>query len=397
MTRVSSSPAAHNAHASVGVRASLIIIPLLTALAGCGEPPEAQSAPPREAVSVTAIKTTWQQWPSIYEATGTVRARTSAVLSAKWMGYVREVQVNVGDHVRAGQLLVALDARELDTGTNRASAAREEVRSGIPEAESAVASAKANLDLVQATFRRMTELYEKKSISDQEFDESSARLKAAQSALEMVQARRRQLDSKLEQTEQEVQAAQVSRSYAAIEAPFAGIVIAKSIDPGSLAVPGAPLLTIERESYRLESSVEESKLSTVRIGQTATVKLDGSEQTFHSRVSEIVPVVDAGSRSYVVKIDLPPSPTLHSGMFGRAIFPLGSHDVLAVPAPAVSERGQLKSIFVVDNGAARTRLVTTGVTVGDQVEVLSGLSAGEQVIMPVPQGLSDGTRIEVRP
>lgn len=378
-------------------RAALLLIPVLIALAGCGEPREAVSADAPQEVSVSAVNAGLHQWPLTYEATGTVRARTSAVVSAKWMGYVREVQVNVGDHVRAGQLLVALDARDLDTGTNRASAARDEVRQRIPEAESAVASAQANLDLAQATFRRMKELYEKKSISDQEFDEASARLKAAQAALDMARARRAQLDSKLEQTEQEVRAAQVARSYAVIEAPFAGVVTAKSVDPGSLAVPGAPLLTIEGERYRLEASVEESKLAAIRLGLEASIKLDGIERTFDSRVSEIVPAVDAAARASIVKIDLPTVPGVRSGQFGRAVFTLGSREVLAVPATAVIDRGQLASVFVADNRVARTRLITVGTRTAKEIEVLSGLNAGEQVIFPVPQGLSDGTRIEVRP
>jgi RND family efflux transporter MFP subunit len=379
------------------IRAALLLIPVLIGLAGCGEPREAVSAAAPQELSVTVVNAAVHQWPSTYEATGTVRARTSAVVSAKWMGYVREVQVNVGDHVRAGQLLVALDARDLDTGTNRAAAARDEVRNGIPEAESAVASAQANLDLAQATFRRMKELYEKKSISDQEFDEASARLKAAQAALDMTRARRTQLDSKLAQTEQEVRAAQVARSYAAIEAPFSGIVTTKSVDPGNLAVPGAPLLTIEREGYRLEASVEESKLATIRVGQAASVRLDGIDRSFDSHVSEIVPAVDAASRAYVVKIDLPTVPGLRSGQFGRAAFVLGSREVLAIPTAAIIERGQLASVFVTDNRVARTRLVTVGDKTANEIEVLSGLSSGEQVIFPVPQGLSDGTHVEVRP
>jgi RND family efflux transporter MFP subunit len=378
-------------------RVALLLIPVLIALAGCGEPREAVSAAAPQEVSVTAVNAGLHQWPLTYEATGTVRARTSAVVSAKWMGYVREVQVNIGDRVRAGQLLVALDARDLDTGTNRAAAARDEVRHGIPEAESAVASAQANLDLAQATFRRMKELYEKKSISDQEFDEASARRKAAQAALDMALARRTQLDSKLEQTEQEVRAAQVARSYAAIEAPFSGVVTAKSVDPGSLAVPGAPLLTIEREGYRLEASVEESKLAAIRVGQAASVRLDGIDRSLESHVSEIVPAIDVASRAYIVKIDLPTVPALRSGQFGRAIFALGSREVLAIPTAAVIERGQLASVFVADNGAARMRLITVGTRTASEVEVLSGLNAGEQVIFPVAQGLSDGTRVEVRP
>ena len=378
-------------------RTALFFIPVLIGLAGCGEPREAVSAAAPQELSVTVVNAAVHQWPSTYAAAGTVRARASAVVSAKWMGYVREVRVNAGDPVREGQLLVSLDARDLDTSTNRAVAARDEVRNGIPEAESAIASAKASLDLAQATFRRMKELYEKKSISDQEFDEASARLKTAQSALEMARARRAQLDSKLEQTEQEVRAAQVARSYAAIEAPFSGIVTAKSVDPGSLAVPGAPLLTIEREGYRLEAAVEESKLAAIRVGQAVSVKLDGIDRSFDSRVSEIVPAVDVASRAYLVKIDLPAAAGIRSGLFGRAAFALGSREVLAIPTAAVIERGQLTSVFVAESGVARTRLIAAGARAANEIEVLSGLNAGEQVIFPVPQGTSDGTRVEVRP
>src|ERR1019366_5928080 len=233
----------------------LIPIPLAIWLLGCGEAPKeraAASAVPALAVStVTAATGTW---PSIYEATGTVRARTSAVIAAKLMGYVREVKVQAGDRVREGQLLVTLDSRDLDVSSRRAEAAREEVRSGVPETDSAVAAAKANLDLAQVTFGRMRDLFQKTSISNQEFDEASAKLKAAQAAYEMAQARRLQLNSKLAQVDQEVRATEVTRSYADVLAPFAGVVVSKSVDPGSLALPGAPLFTIEREgAYRLEA------------------------------------------------------------------------------------------------------------------------------------------------
>src|SRR5579864_1447401 len=140
----------------------LFPIPLVIWLAGCAEPPrDAESTTPPAPLAVNVVTVAVQQWPSIYEATGTVRARSSAVISAKWMGYVREVKVQVGDRVREGQLLVALDPRDLDASSGRAAAAREEVRNVIPEADSAVAAAKANLDLVQVTFKRMNELYGK--------------------------------------------------------------------------------------------------------------------------------------------------------------------------------------------------------------------------------------------
>jgi RND family efflux transporter MFP subunit len=321
----------------------------------------------------------------------------AAVLSSKVMAYVRQVSVQVGDRVRDGQELVTLDAQDLDANVRRAEAAETEVRGSVPEADNGVAAAKANLDLAQATFRRMEELFAKKSISNQEFDEASARLKSAQAAHDMARARRTQIDSKLAQVEQEIRAAKIMRDYTRISAPFSGVVTAKSAEPGNLAAPAAPLLTIEREgSYRLEASVDESRMPLVKAGQSVDVSLESVERRFSARVSEVVPAVDAVSRTYIVKIDLPPLANLRSGMFGRASFPTGARNVLTVPATAVVERGQLQSVFVIEDGFARNRLVTTGQRRSDAVEVLSGLAVGEKVINPIAGSVTDGARVEIR-
>jgi RND family efflux transporter MFP subunit len=377
----------------------LIPIPLAISLLSCGEAPKEHRAfSPAPAVNVSTVAAATETWPSMYETTGTVRAHTSAIISARLVGYVREVQVQVGDRVREGQMLVTLDARDLDIGSRRAEAARDGVRTSLPETDSAVAAAKANLDLAQTTFGRIQDLFQKKSISNQEFDEASARLKAAQAAHDMAQARRAQLNSKLAQADQEVRSSEVARGYADVRAPFAGIVVAKAVEPGSLALPGSPLLTMEREgSYRLEALVEESRLAAIRVGQPVAVTLDGFDRTLEAHVAEIVPTVDAASRAYTVKIDLPALSSLRSGAFGRATFQLGTRSLLGIPARAVTERGQLQSVLVADNGNARTRLITTGQKAKDRVEVLSGLSVGDKVIDPVPRGLADGARVEVRP
>ena len=366
-------------------------------LSSCGSEPARRAAQPQAppvAVQVAAV--TSQDWPTSYEATGTVRARTTATVSSKVMGYVQQVSVQVGDRVRQGQALITLDARDLDVNLRRAEAGGAEVQSAIPELENATAAAKANLDLAQTTYNRMKELAGKKSISNQEMDEASARLKAAEANYEMMRSRRAQITSKAAVVEQEVRAAGIMRDYAKLAAPFNGVVITRTVEPGNLATPGAPLLTIEQDGlYRLEASVDESKLASVRVGQAVEAVIE-ADRKLKARVSEIVPSVDAASRTYIVKLDLPATPNLRTGMFGRAIFPLGVQKVVAVPLAALTERGQLQSVFVVEDGVAHTRLVTTGRRTGNAVEVLSGLTAGEKVALPVPVGLQDGARVEVR-
>ena len=375
----------------------LLLMPVALWLAGCGETPKTtQPSSQASPIAVSVINASNETWPLLYEATGTVRAQTSAVISAKMSAYVREVKVQTGDRVREGQLLVTLDSRDLDVGSKHAEAARDEVRADMPEADSAIVAARANLDLAQVTFNRMQELLQKKSISNQEFDEATAKLKAAQAALEMTKARRTQLDSRLATAEQEVRSAGVTRTYAEVTAPFAGVVVAKSVEPGNLAMPGAPLLTIEREgAYRLEASVDESHLSAIRVGESVSVSLDGLDHAIAAQVSEIAPAVDAASLAYTVKINLPASSSLRSGLFGRADFQLGNRSLLAIPASAIVERGQLQSVFVVNDGIARTRLITTGERVKDRVEVLSGLTPGEKLVLPIPPVLADGSAVEV--
>jgi len=366
-----------------------------------GEPTRRAVEAQTPLVAVQTATVSAQDWPASYEATGTVRARTTATISSKVTGYVQQVSVEIGAHVREGQALITLDARDLDVSLRRAEAGRAEVESAIPELENATAAAKASLDLAQSTFKRMEELSAKKSISNQEMDEATARLKAAQANYEMTRSRRAQLNSRMAGMEQEVRAAGIMRDYAKLTAPFSGVVISKSVEPGNLAAPGAPLLTIEQDGlYRLEASVDESKLASIRIGQSVEVEIEAATGENHgkmnARVSEIVPSVDAASRSYIVKLDLPVGPHLRTGMFGRAIFPLGTQKVAAVPIAALSERGQLQSVFVVEDGVAHTRQVTTGRRANDAVEVLSGLNAGEKIVVPLPPGLQDGARVEIR-
>jgi membrane fusion protein, multidrug efflux system len=370
-------------------------IPLLL-LASCGSQPPRHAAQSQAApVAVQVAAVTIEDWHASYEATGTVRARTTATISSKVMGYVQQVSAHVGDRVAEGQPLITLDARDLEAALRQAEAGRAAVESAIPELENATAAAKANLDLAQATFKRMEELAGKKSISNQEFDEASARLKAAQANYDMARSRRTQLNSRMAQAEQEVRTAGIVRDYAKLAAPFSGVVISRTVEPGNLAVPGAPLLSIEQDGlYRLEASVDESKLASVRVGQAVEAVIE--DRKVSARVSEVVPSVDAASRTYTVKLDLPAMPQLRTGMFGRAIFPLGMEKAVAIPNAAVMERGQLQSVFVVEDGAAHARLVTTGRRAGDVVEILSGLNPGEKVVAPLVLGLQDGVRVEAR-
>ena len=374
-----------------------VAFPLL--LIACSEAPRKAAEPAgSKPIAVTVVTATVSELPSVYEAVGTVRARTSAAIASRIMGAVREVNVRPGDSVTANQLLASIDSRDLDAAVRQAQAAREEALSARGEVEHAIASAQANLELAQATYKRISDLFRKTSVSNQEYDEAGARLKAAQAAYDMAVAKRSQVSARIQQATEAVASAEVMRGYAEIRAPFAGTVIDKPVDPGTMAAPGTPLLTLEQNGpLRLEVPVEESFLATIRVGQAVTVTIDSLDRTLEARVSEINPLVDPGSRAFLVKIDLPAIPNLHSGAYGRANFSRGVRIALMVPVSAVAEQGQIQTLMVVEGGAARTRLVTLGQKQGDRFEVLSGLTAGEQIVSPRPGTLTDGARVEGRP
>ena len=332
----------------------------------------------------------------IYQASGSVRARYSAAIAAKIAANILEVRVQTGDHVQA-QALIVLDRRDLDANLRRSEATRAEAEGAIDETESAITAARANFELARVTHKRFQDLLADASVSQQELDESQARLRSADATLEMAASKRRQIGARRSQAEAEIAAARVALDYATLTAPFAALVTERKADPGSLATPGAPLLTLEREgNLRLEASIDESRLGLVRAGESVAVEIDGLNRTVSGRVAEVVPSVDAATRSFTVKIDLPALPGLRSGMFGRAGFVAGKRGALLVPQSAVLERGQIRSVYVVEGDTARLRFVTLGEERDDQREVLSGLTAGERiVVMPAPL-LSDGARVAIQ-
>jgi RND family efflux transporter MFP subunit len=325
-----------------------------------------------------------------------VRAESSAQISSRIPSHIREVQVDTGDRVRQGQLLVELDDRDLVSHLDQAKAAKTEVEDAIQEAVHALVSARAQLELAELTHKRFEDLLGKKSVSQHEYDEVSARFRGARAAVEMAQARKQQAEAKLLQVEAQIASAEVSLAYASIQAPFDGVVTERRMDPGTLAAPGMPILVIDQAGqFRLDASVPETFLSSVRMGETVSVRIEALADALKGRIAEIVPAVDPASRTAIVKISLPAVNGLRSGMFGRVL--LGGRSggfVLTIPEQAVVTHGQLRSVFVVEANVARRRMLSLGSESSGRLTVLSGLSGGEQLVLN-PAEVSDGGPVRV--
>jgi len=213
---------------------------------------------------------------------------------------------------------------------------------------------------------------------------------------QVVQSKRQQVLARMESARAEITSAQVMRGYARITAPFAGIVTVKHTDVGGLAAPGVPLLTLEdQRRYWLEATVPESQVSGLKRGQSLRVTIEAADVSGAAQVSEILPSADPATRTITVRLDLPASSRLRSGLFGRVWIPAGRRQALQVAREAVVERGQLQGVYVVgQDSIARFRLIRTGALRQGGIEVLSGLSSGEQVILKGAERVTDGARIQ---
>jgi multidrug efflux system membrane fusion protein len=367
-------------------------------------------------VKIETVKSSSQE--EIYEAVGTIRSKTTSVISTRVMGNVLAIHVHEGERVKTGQLLIEIDDREsaaqlrkARAGVREAEDMLQEMEKNIKAAEAAKSAAEANKNLAEATFHRYKGLLERKSVSQQEFDEIQAKHQAslaevnrAQETIQSLFARKDQVLARIEQAKAEVTSAQLTGGYARISSPLNGIVTAKQAEVGTMATPGLPLLTIEDDTrYRLEAMVMESQMGKIRVGKLVQIVIGALDKKIISgMVAEIAPVADPTTRTATVKIDLVSpakeggeTPSLRSGMFGKALFPVGQRTLITVPVRALIERGQLLGVYAVDSGnIARLKLIQTGKAYGDQVEVLSGLREGEKIIGEGVEKVKEGNQVK---
>jgi RND family efflux transporter MFP subunit len=340
------------------MKAKIILTGLLAVLvAGCGKHEKEESSAPKApavtvAVTEVAVRPLWDE----EEVVGNVEAAQRAVLSAKVTGVIDSLKVAPGARVTRGEVLATIDARE--------------IRARLDSAEAAQDQAKKD-------FARIERLLQSGSSTRQEFDAVTTRLRTADAAL--VEAR-------------------TMLQYTEITAPFDGVVTRKIIEVGDLATPGKPLLEMENSSLlRFECQIPEALIDRVQMGADLPVAIDAAGVTLTGKVSEIAPSASAGSRTFLVKLDLPPAEKLRAGQFGRVSVPVRERPAVLVAEGAVVRRGQIESVFVIEEGVARLRLVKTGRRHTGQVEIISGLSGGEKVASKDAHLLNDGAAVEVAP
>ena len=322
---------------------------------GCRQAAEPnQVALPPATVRVQAVER--QAYAATEEVIGTVRPKLSTVIEAKVSGRIAEMLVVPGQTVTSGERLVRLDAHEIQSRLDQATAARQQAENDL---------------------KRATELLQQKIMSPAEFDSAQSKFRVALAA------------------EAE---AKTMQDYAEIMAPFAGVITRKLADVGDLAMPGKPLLHMENPAtLRFEADVPEALIDNVKLADKLFVRVTGSAAEIAGVVAEMSPAADANSRTYLVKLDLPGATGLRSGQFGHVTVPVGESQGIRVPATAVLRRGELEMVFVVVNGHAWMRLIKSGRLVGGAMEVVSGLDSGETIVSSGVSTLADGQPVVIQP
>jgi RND family efflux transporter MFP subunit len=324
---------------------------------GCGAKPPSSGANssslPTAAVRLQTVQGKLQS--NTEEVVGTVRAKLQATLEAKVSGRIDRLPVVLGQRIKAGELVVRLDAAEINARLEQAEAAGEQA---------------------ERDWKRVAALFEQHAVTRAEYDAAQARNRLAKGAAAEAQA---------------------MMSYVEIRAPFAGVVTRKWADVGDLAGPGKPLIALEDPAaLQLEADVPQAIAARVQPGARLTVRVDDVSGELTGTVNEIGPVADPVSHTVRVKVDLAGQPGLSSGQFARLRVPVGESTSLRVPGAAVVERGQLEIVFVVANQHAQLHLVKTGKRIGDEMEILSGLHAGDAAVVEGAAQLTDGQPVEAK-
>jgi len=334
----------------------LLAAGLSLGLLGCGKKHEPAGATSLPTATVRTQTVESKQRVATEEVVGTVRAKLRAVIEAKVSGKVAQMLVVPGQQVKAGELLAHIDALEVQARRDQALALKQQA---------------------EADLKRFASLLEQKILAQAEYDNAQAKARVAAAA---------------------VVEAETLLGYTKVTAPFDGVITRKHADVGDLATPGKPLLEMEdSRTLRLEADVPEAVVGKVSLGDKLVVRVAALGTELEGAVSEIAPTADPGSRTFLVKLDLPAAGGLRAGQFGRVAMPVGETSALRVPVSAVVTRGQMELAFIVAEGRANLRIVKMGRRIGSELEIISGFSAGEQIVIDGVAGLVDGQPVSFKP
>ncbi|MEA2060878.1 MAG: efflux RND transporter periplasmic adaptor subunit [Thermodesulfobacteriota bacterium] len=315
-----------------------------------------------------------------YKAVGTVKPRMETRIESQISAQVKKVHVSPGDDVFTGDIMITLDDRQAQSRLAGAQQAMKGAESAKRQTMETIYSARAALREAEQHYNRIKGYYKSNAATKQELEAAESAWLQARAGLSRAGQALKGAEADIQQAGQAAKTAEVGLGFTQIEAPFNGRVIVKNIEPGDLALPGKPLLTIRTETgFRIEANVPEGMINQIKKGAALTAEITSLSTTCTAKVEEIIPYADPQTRTFLVKAAIPSLPGLYPGMYGKLLIPMADIEVVLVPVNAVISIGQLEIVMVADENGFHKRYVKTGKTIDDKVEILSGIKGGETI------------------
>ncbi len=300
---------------------------------------------------------------------GAVVPDQRANISSRLMGFIKVLDLRVGDKVKRGDLLFSLDSSDVNTSIN--------------QAQSTYDKAKATLINSKQNFDRFERLYKDASVSRQQFDKMRLQYKVSQESVSSAKSGLTRAKDQLK--------------YVYVLAPFDGIVVERNAVAGSMSTPGQPVLVIENlQSLSIKTQVARDLFAVLRLGDEVKVLLDGKQVPIVATIYTLVSVADPFTRTHTVKLSLPAEiKNVNSGTFARVNFKRGERQALMIPQIAVVNRLGIKGVFVVEEGKAWFHMVRLGEQIADLVEIQAGVSMGDMIVLDNHQSMLNGDLVAV--
>lgn len=346
----------------------LLALTIILLLAGCSEKPaDSSSAAPVNTVNANVVQVDAGNINMVTTSPGNVVAEQQAQIASRLMGFIREINVDVGQPVKAGQRLFSIDPTDIQGQVSQAGA-------GLAQAQAALVDAKNDYD-------RFETLYKEQAIPKAQWDKTRLQYQVAQQQVAAAKAG--------------MNTASAQMRYATLTAPFAGVITQKLAYAGDLATPGRPVLVLENpEKLQVQTQVPADVYAHLQIGTPVTISTQDQSAVLTGKIAKLVPIADPMSRSYLVKVDLPAGHKLKSGMFVQVGYVLGQRAALRVPSSAVLDRAGITGVFILDQqNIAHYRMVRVGESNNGMTEIQSGVSAGERVVSSATSNLQSGDKI----
>jgi RND family efflux transporter MFP subunit len=313
------------------------------------------------------LKLELSKLPVLATAPGNVVAEQQAMIASRLMGFLRQIYVEEGQRVVAGQKLFAVDPTDIQGQMAMAKA-------GLTQAEAALRDAKND-------YERFGALYKEEAIPKMQWDKIRLQQQMSEQQVGMARAAYDTAASQMR--------------YATVTAPFAGVITQKMANAGAMAAPGYPVLMLEAtDKLQVQTQVASDVYAQLKLGTLVRISAEGQGAPIQGKVANLVPSADPITHSHLVKIDLPKDTALRSGSFVQVAFTLGEREGIHLPETALQSRAGITGVFVVDGqGIANYRMIRTGSAEGGQVEILAGLNPGEQVVLTSVTALQNGDKV----